>query len=102
MPSMAGSWEAMMSTAAPWVKAIRTGALTRLSNQPKRAKPSTICSPPESRASHTASSIQRALPGSARPVRDALTSRHDNAVGPTDRRGDALNNTATSAGSIDA
>ena len=101
-PSRAGSCEAMMSTAAACVKAMSTGELTRLSNQPKRAKPSTICSSPVSSASHTASSIQRWLPGSAKPVSEAPTSRQVRAVGPTDSRGEALKSTAISAGSSDA
>ena len=91
-----------MSTAAAWVKAMSTGEFTRLSSQPKRAKPSTICSSPLSSASHTASAIHCALPGSARPLSEALMSRQVSAVGPTDRRTDELNSTAISAGSSEA
>ena len=101
-PSRAGNCDAMMSTAAPWVKAISTGALTRLSSQPNRTKPSTTCTRPDSRASHTASSIHCALPGAAMPVSEALTSKQVRAVGPTDRRMEPLNSTAISAGSMDA
>ena len=101
-PSNAGNCEAMISTAAAWVKAISTGAFTRLSNQPKRTSPSTTCSRPLSSASHIASCTHWALPGAASPVSDALTSRQVSAVGPTDRRGEALNNTAISAGSSEA
>ena len=60
------------------------------------------CMPPLSNDSHTASSIQRALPGSASPVSDALTSRQVSAVGPTESRTDELNSTAIYAGSMDA
>ena len=79
-----------------------TGEFTRLSNQPKRAKPSTICNRPLSKASHTASAIHCALPGAASPLSDALTNRQVSAVGPTARRGDALNSTAMSAGRSEA
>jgi len=92
----------MISSAAAWVKAISTGALTRFSSQPKRRKPSAICSKPDNSASQTASSTQRALPGSARPLSEALTSRQLSAVGPTDSRTELLNSTASSAGSIEA
>ena len=92
----------MISTPAPCVNAISTGEFTRLSSQPKRIRPSAICNPPESRQSQIASSTQRALPGSASPVSEALTSRQVSAVAPTDKRIDAPNSAATSAGSSEA
>ena len=101
-PSSAGNCEKMMSTAAPWVKAISTGAVTRLSSQPACTAPSAICSVPVSSASHTARLTHSALPGVASPVSEAATSSDDKAVGPTDRRGEAENSAATSAGSIEA
>ena len=91
-----------MSTAAAWVNAMSTGEFTRLSNQPKRANPSAICSSPLSSDSHTASAIHCALPGVARPLSEALMSRQVSAVGPTDSRTDELNSTAMSAGSSEA
>ena len=102
MPSMAGICEEMMITAAPCVKAVSTGELTRLSNQPKRAKPKTICSTPDSSDSQTARLTHSALPGVARPLSEADTSMAVSAVGPTDSRVDALNSTATKAGSSEA
>jgi len=101
-PSRLPNCEPTMSTAAACVKAMSTGAFTRLSNQPNRTSPSTTCSRPDSSVSHTASETQSADPGVASPASDALTSRQVMAVGPTDRRCDAPNSTATSAGSIEA
>jgi hypothetical protein len=89
----------MMSSAAAWVNPMRTGALMTLSSQPKPPRPSTSCSNPDRKASHTARSTQRALPGSARPLSEAATSRQVSAVGPTDSRVDAPHSTPTSAGS---
>ena len=45
----------MISSAAPCVNAISTGALTKLSSQPKRSKPKPTCSRPDNKASHMAS-----------------------------------------------
>ena len=70
-PSSAGSCELMMSTAAACVKAISTGEFTRFSSQPKRAAPSTTCSPPDSSASHTASSTHSGLAGAASGLSEA-------------------------------
>jgi hypothetical protein len=101
-PSSAGSCEPMISTAAAWVKAMSTGALTRFSSQPKRTSPSTTCSKPASSASHTASATHSALPGVAMGVSAAAIIRLVSAVGPTDSRAEAENSTATSAGSMEA
>ena len=92
----------MINSAAACVNPISTGELMRLSSQPKRTKPSTTCNVPVSRASQTASSTQWVLPGSARPCSEVPTSRQVSAVGPTDSRVEALNSTATSAGSREA
>ena len=101
-PSMAGSCEPMISTAAACVKAISTGELTRLSSQPKRARPSATCSRPVSSASHTARVTHCGLPGWARPVSEAAISSAVSAVGPTESRCDDENSTATSAGRMEA
>ena len=101
-PNNAGICDEMMSTPAPCVNAINTGELTKFSSQPKRAKPSTTCSKPVMSDSHTVRLIHSALPGAAMPLSEAATKIEVSAVGPTDKRGDALNNTATSAGNNDA
>ena len=101
-PSIAGNWDARMSTAAAWVKLMSTGELTTLSNQPKRIRPKPTCNAPDSKASHTARLIHPRLPGAANPDNEDATSRQVNAVGPTDRRVEAPNSTATKAGSMAA
>ena len=102
MPSRAGSCDIRIRSAAAWVKPVITGELTRLSSQPNRPIPSTSWNTPDSSASHTASSTQRWLPGSAICVSAAPMNRLVSAVGPTPRRVDELHSTATSAGSSDA
>ena len=92
----------MIRMAAPWVNAISTGEVIRLSSQPKRTKPSATCVRPVNKHSQTASSIHCALPGAASPVSEVPTSSAVSAVGPTDKRVDAQKSTATSAGSIEA
>ena len=101
-PVSAASCEPRISSAAAWEKPLSTGEVTRLSNQPKRAIPITICSSPDSRAIHAARATHCALPGSARPVSEAPISRLVSAVGPTPSRVEELNSTATSAGIRDA
>ena len=91
-----------MSTPAPCVNAINTGELTKFSSQPNRAKPSTTCSKPVMSDSHTVRLIHSVLPGAAMPLSEADTNIAVSAVGPTDKRCDALNNTATNAGNSDA
>ena len=88
--------------AAAWVNPAITGELTRFSSQPKRPNPNSSCSAPDISASHTARLTHCALPGSARPTRDAPINRLVSAVGPTPRRVDELHSTATNAGSRDA
>ena len=51
---------------------------------------------------HTARLTHCALPGSAMPVSEADTKMAVSAVGPTDKRLDALNSTATKAGISEA
>ena len=84
------------------MKPVSTGDVTKLSSQPERPSPINSWTPPDSSANHTANSTHWALPGSAKPVKDELTSRHVNAVGPTDSRVDAPHSTATSAGKSEA
>ena len=92
----------MMSTPAPCVNAINTGELTMLSNQPNRAKPNTICNAPVMSESHTVRLTHSALPGVAMPLSEAAMRIEVSAVGPTDKRVEALNNTAINAGNSDA
>ena len=101
-PSSAGNCDARISSAAACVKPPNTGDVTRFSSQPKRTTPSVSCSSPDSKAIHAASATQWALPGSAIPVRDAPISRLVSAVGPTPRRVDELQSTATRAGTREA
>jgi hypothetical protein len=101
-PNNAGICDEMMSTPAPCVKAINTGELTKFSNQPKRAKPNTTCSKPVISESHTVRLIHSALPGAAIPLSEAAIKMDVSAVGPTDKRGEALNSTATNAGNSEA
>ena len=54
--------------------------------------------PPASKASQTAKDTHCVLPGSARPMRDAPTSTLVSADGPTDKRVELPNITATSIG----
>jgi hypothetical protein len=91
-----------MSKAAACVNAVSTGELTRFSNQPARTSPSPTCSRPDSSASHTARLTHSALPGCARPVSDAVTSKQVNAVGPTDSRTEPPHSAATRVGSSEA
>ena len=101
-PSSVGSCEARISSAAACVKPVSTGEVTRLSSQPARISPSDHCTRPDRIAIHAASATQCAEPGSARPVSEAPISSALRAVGPTPRRGEPLNSTATRAGTMDA
>ena len=101
-PVSARICEARISQAAACVKPESTGELTRFSSQPKRPRPSSNCKPPDIRASQTASATQVSLAGSARPDSDAPISRLLSAVGPTPRRVDELQSTATTAGTMEA
>ena len=80
-----------MSSAAAWLKPASTGELTRFRTQSARAAPNPSWIAPESRASHTASAIHWALPGSAMPTSDVPPSTLVSADGPTDRRVERLN-----------
>ena len=95
-PSSMGNCDNRIKIAAACVKPVNMGELTRFSSQPKRPSPSSNCNAPDSNASYTASSTHCPLPGAARPVSDALMSRHVSAVGPTGSRVEAPHSTATS------
>ncbi len=97
-PISAGSCEAMINSAAAWLKPVSTGELTRFSTQAERVSPTASCTPPASNASHTASTTQLALAGCAMPTSDAPTRTLLRAEGPTDSRVEALNRTAATAG----
>ena len=101
-PSSAGNWDITISTEAPCVNPISTGELTSLSSQPKRPIPSISWMAPDNSAIHAASATHSALPGIARGASEAPTSKLVSAVGPTDRRADALHSTPTSAGMNEA
>ncbi|MNT16060.1 hypothetical protein D3C72_1511470 [compost metagenome] len=101
-PVNAPNCEPRMSSAAACVKPLSTGEVTKLSSQPNRARPITSCSTPDISAIQAANATHWALPGSARPVRDAPINKLVNAVGPTPRRVDELNSTATNAGISEA
>ena len=57
------------------VKPLSTGEVTRLSNQPKRTRPSTNCRAPDSKAIHTARDTHCALPGAVSPLSEVPMSR---------------------------
>ncbi|MNV37278.1 hypothetical protein D3C71_1287920 [compost metagenome] len=94
--------EPRIRSAAACVKPLSTGDVTRLSNQPNRTMPMTSWSRPDNSAIHAARATQSALPGSASPVSDAPIKRLVSAVGPTPKRVEELNSTATRAGIRDA
>jgi hypothetical protein len=88
----------MMRSAAAWLKPVSTGELTRLSIQAAPDAPMTSCTPPASSDSHTASATHWSEAGAASPASEAATSTLVSAEGPTDRRVELPNSTATSIG----
>jgi hypothetical protein len=89
----------MINRAAAWVKPASTGELMRLSTQAKPPRPRAICISPDRMDNQAAKATHSAEPGAARPVNDAATSTQVSAAGPTDRRVEPPNSTASKAGS---